>query len=130
MNNALLISVPQRMPHVSRFLAVFGAAMERKRCRRSGGRKSVRRGEPFSRCAEGLKVKVEGCRSADVEEGEVVEIEGEGLDERVSKEERGVFAGFGGGGAGRDGAGASFGGGVGGRRVGGSMLRERSDGYG
>lgn len=39
------------------------AAMDKNRERRSGGRKIVRRGWPFSRYAAGLKVKVDGCSS-------------------------------------------------------------------
>ena len=49
MNSALEISVPQRMPQVSRLFCVFVDAMARNLWRSSGGRKTVRRGLPFSR---------------------------------------------------------------------------------
>ena len=65
MNKALEIRVPHNMPHVSRFARVFCDAMARNRCRKSGGRKIVRKGVPFSRYAEGLKVNSEGLRSDD-----------------------------------------------------------------
>lgn len=47
--SALEISVPQRIPQVSRFRRVLEAAKIRNCVRRSGGRKTVRRGVPFSR---------------------------------------------------------------------------------
>ncbi len=50
--------MPHNMPHVSRFLLVFDSAYLRNSVRRVGGRKIVRSGLPFSRYAEGRKVKV------------------------------------------------------------------------
>lgn len=55
-NRALDFKIPQRMPHVSRLRRVFEVAAFRKRERSCEGRKMVRRGSPFSRYAEGLKV--------------------------------------------------------------------------
>lgn len=63
MKKALEIRLPQRMPQVSRLRLVLGRAISRKCLRRSGEIKMVRRGVPFSRYEDGLKVKVDGCRS-------------------------------------------------------------------
>jgi hypothetical protein len=49
MKSALDIRVPHSIPHVSRFRRVLGAACLRNSVRRVGGRKTVRRGLPFSR---------------------------------------------------------------------------------
>jgi hypothetical protein len=67
-NRAFEISVPQRIPQVSKLRLVLGEAMARKRERRLGGRNTVRSGVPFSRYADGLKVKVDGSRSDGVTE--------------------------------------------------------------
>lgn len=90
-NNALLIRVPQRTPHVSRLDRVFGRAILRNVDRRSGGRKIVRSGVPFSRYAEGLKANVDGFRSEDEGVGEAV---AEREDESPSRKK--VFSGRGG----------------------------------
>ena len=63
MKKALEINVPQRIPHVSRFRFVLGPAMRRNVERRFAGRKMVRRGDPFSSCAEALKVYLEGSNA-------------------------------------------------------------------
>lgn len=48
-NSALLTDVPQRIPHISRPLRVFGAATRRNSSRSIAGRKMGRIGVPFSR---------------------------------------------------------------------------------
>lgn len=64
MKSALWVSVPQRIPQVSRLARVFASAMERKRSRSSEGRKTVRRGAPFSRYADGRKVNADSSSSS------------------------------------------------------------------
>ena len=59
MKSALEIRVPQRMPQVSRLRVVLGWTRLRKLERRSGGRRTVRRGAPDSVEAVGLKVYLE-----------------------------------------------------------------------
>ena len=62
-NKAFEISVPHRIPHVSRLRRVFEFASRRNSWRRLGGRNNVLRGVPFSRYAAGLNVNVDGLRS-------------------------------------------------------------------
>jgi hypothetical protein len=56
MKRALDFRMPQSMPQVSRFKRVFEEAAERNWERSCEGRKTGRRGSPFSRKAEGWKV--------------------------------------------------------------------------
>ena len=70
MKKAFEISVPARKPQVSRFSSVLCCAIVRKRWRRSGGKKRVRSGLPFSRYAEGLKVYVDETVGEDEGAGE------------------------------------------------------------
>jgi hypothetical protein len=56
MKRALFLRIPQSMPHVSRLRRVFCDALARNWARNCAGRKTGRRGSPFSRKAEGLKV--------------------------------------------------------------------------
>ena len=56
MKSALEITVPQRMPQVSKSRREFLCAMLRKVERRSGGRRTVLRGTPASVDADGWKV--------------------------------------------------------------------------
>ena len=67
-NRAFEINVPQRIPQVSRLRLVLEEAMARKCARRFGGKKTVRSGVPFSRYADGLKVKVDGSKSDGITE--------------------------------------------------------------
>ena len=60
MKRAFETRVAQRIPQVSRLRAVLGWARLRKVVRRSGGRRTVRRGAPDSVKAVGLKVYFEG----------------------------------------------------------------------
>ena len=60
MKRALEIRVPQRMPHVSRFRAVFVSARLRNVSRRCGGSIIVLSGAPASLKAVGLKVYFDG----------------------------------------------------------------------
>lgn len=60
MNRALAMMVPARIPQVSRLRDVLGSARLRNWVRRSGGRRTVRRGAPASVKAVGLKVYFEG----------------------------------------------------------------------
>lgn len=60
MKRALEITVPQRMPHVSRLRIVLGFAMFKKVNRSSGGSITVLRGAPPSVNAVGLKVYFDG----------------------------------------------------------------------
>lgn len=71
MKRALEMRDPQRIPQVSKFALVFGEASFKKVERRVGGRKMVRSGVPFSRYAEGLKVKLAGINSFPVTEATV-----------------------------------------------------------
>lgn len=110
MKSALEMSVPHKMPHVSKFRRVFGCAMFRKVVRSSGGRRTVRRGAPDSVKAFGWKVYLAegGCDPAG---GEGVAVGGLGGWETLA------FAGTGGANASRwYGAGSSscFAGNVGG----------------
>lgn len=57
MKRALDFKMPHSMPHVSRFRRVLLEALDRNCERSCAGRKTGRRGSPFSRKAEGWKVK-------------------------------------------------------------------------
>ena len=82
MKRALEISVPHRMPHVSRLRSVFGCARLRNDRRSSGGSITVRRDSPASVRAVGLKIVLAGstrCGGG----GEGVAVEGEEASEPV-----------------------------------------------
>lgn len=70
MKRALLLRMPQSIPQVSRFRRVLLDAQDRNCERSCEGRKTGRSGSPFSRKAEGWKVKesssVEGVRGRSV----------------------------------------------------------------
>ena len=56
MNKALDFKMPQSMPQVSRLRPVLAEAAFKKSLRSCDGRKMLRKGSPFSKYAEGLKV--------------------------------------------------------------------------
>ena len=56
MKNAFAISVPPRNPQVSKLASVFLCAIRKKVVRNVGGKKTVRKGVPFSRYAAGAKI--------------------------------------------------------------------------
>ena len=74
MNKALDFRMPQRMPQVSRLEEVFREAARRKECRSWEGRKTVRRGSPFSRYAEGLKLNSSRSGCGEVARGAGVDV--------------------------------------------------------
>ena len=61
MKRALEISVPQRMPQVSKLCDVFGCAMFKNLRLSSGGSNTVRIGAPASVKDVGLKVYFDGA---------------------------------------------------------------------
>jgi hypothetical protein len=55
-NSAFDTNVPQRIPQVSKLRCVLAATADRNWVRRFAGRKTERRGLPFSKYADGLNV--------------------------------------------------------------------------
>ena len=109
MKSALEMSVPQRMPQVSRLRNVFGCARLVKVVRKSGGSMTVRRGAPDSVKAVGLKVYLDAGVASCVGGGEGEAIgdgradkSAEGLGGRGGAKPSGAsLAGIGGGGRAR-----------------------------